>query len=137
MDLSLAVHVVGIILWIGGLMIVSTYLKSATAGGGEVLAAPTKKAWFGYVIPGFVMALLSGLYQISYRGMDFYRTQGWFHAKLTFVVLLIISTIMLSREVKRITTENQVNLGPVRAVQGITGLAFVVIVFLTILMKPH
>ena len=136
--ISIALHIVGIVMWAGGLMILTRFLKLFTSPGDgtPAVAAMANRVLHGYVFGGLVLALLTGLYQLSYRGFGFYMAQGWFHGKLTFVILLLVITGLVFTDVKKIKAGVPLSRGRVGALHGLTGLALLVIVFLTLLGSP-
>ena len=135
---SIALHIIGIVMWAGGLMIVTRFLKVFTeAGAGTpALGAMTSRVFHGYVLGGSVLALLTGLYQLLYRGAAFYFAQGWFHGKLTFILLLLVVTVLAFADVKKAKGGVTLARGRIGALHGLTGLALLGIVFLTVIGSP-
>ena len=136
--ISIALHIIGIVMWAGGLMIVTRFLKIFTnAGDGSAaLSAMVHRVFHGYVLGGSVIALLTGLYQLFYRGLGFYFAQGWFHGKLTLIVLLIVVTALTFADVNKVKSGVTLSRGRIGAMHGLTGLALLGIVFVTILGSP-
>jgi putative membrane protein len=94
MNLSYAIHTLGVVFWIGGLLFACKLIKVATEDA-PVLRVLSKKVAFGFIVPGFIITLLTGLHQLFAGGMGTYMKQGWMHAKLTLVALLFWSTAAL------------------------------------------
>ena len=119
-------------------MIVTRFLTVfTTAGDGTpALSAMVHRVFHGYVLGGSVVVLLTGLYQLFYRGLAFYFSQGWFHGKLTLIVLLIAVTVLAFADVNKAKRGVTLNRGKVAAMHGLAGLALLGIVFLTILGSP-
>jgi uncharacterized membrane protein len=107
MNISFALHIIGLALWVGGLMLLSRFMKSLATSqdSGRLSIEATyqvKKVFYRYVITGFVLSLLTGLYQIfAGPGLAVYMKQGWFHGKLPLLFLLIVATAMLAFEVNK------------------------------------
>ena len=94
MKVLLSFHIIGIVLWLGGLIVLSRFLSIFTeaGGGNEKSKSLSLKIFYGWVVGGFVIAVFSGLAQIYQGGISYYFSQGWFHTKITLVVLPIIVT---------------------------------------------
>ncbi len=135
MPVSIAFHLLGLVFWIGGLLFASSIIKYAPLGGPTAIQTLSKKTLFGYIVPGLLLMISSGLYQLMTGGLSVYMKQGWMHTKLTFIVILIWSTIMLSLALIRISKGQSVNpkIGSIH--HGIVALCLTVIIFLTII-KP-
>lgn len=135
LKVSIALHIIGIVMWVGGLMILTRFLKIFTVAGDgtPALAAMVSRVFFGYVLAGFGVAVLTGLYQISYRGFGFYMSQGWFHGKLTLIVLLLVVTGLTFADVKKVKGGVTLSRGRVGALHGMVHLVLLGAVFLTLL----
>lgn len=93
-ELAVAVHLIGVILWIGG---TATAAIVAIAGAREEGAVRTailsaaRRAMLMIATPGLLLAWIAGLaWLIPYFG-SLYARAGWMHGKLT---LLVIATAM-------------------------------------------
>lgn len=137
MQISLALHIIGIIFWVGALMIIPTFLRSVKIGvdpQAKIVGA-SRSAMFGYLLPGVLITVLSGFYQVSVNGAAYYFKQGWFHGKLTGVIILLIATGLLFAEIRRLSQGLDVRAARLGMIHGIAGLAFLANIFLTILMR--
>lgn len=134
-QISLGFHIIGIVLWIGGLMVTSGLIryfeKSDAAKSGPAYTALTKKYFFAMVLPGMILALLSGTYQLLTNGVSYYMQQGWFHGKLTLVILLLVTTLSVWFGVQRVQRGEVVNGKKYGMIHGVIGTLFLLIVFLT------
>ncbi len=143
MQISLAFHIIGIVLWVGGLMIGTRLMKAVLVDpeAGATLSVTQRsmlqRVFKGYILPGFILALGSGLYQIYTMGLAHYMRQGWFHGKLTLVLLLVIVTFLTGDTAARIARGEAINAKKLSAFHGIAGLCLVVIVFLTLLGRVY
>ena len=133
--ISLALHIIGIVMWVGGLLVLTRFFKLFTAAipKDESLAKLLGRIYYGYVVPGFLLALITGIVQLSYRGAQFYLAQGWFHAKLGLVLLLIVVTAVSFYDLKKVRSGKTLSRARVAALHGIVGLVLLVVVFLTVL----
>jgi len=138
MAYSLAIHVVGFVFWVGGLLVLTRLFKQLVVQGGLPEAArleaakAMKRGYFGFVIAGLTLTLLSGIYQLLERGMGFYMAQGWFHGKLTLVIVLIVASVVFGAQVKAAANGRPVKGGTVGMIHGLTSAALVLIAFLTL-----
>lgn len=131
---SFVIHIVGLVLWLGGLLILPRFMRVAASGGAAAnadLVAVIRKSWNIYVLQGLVVASLSGLYQLFSGGIAFYMKQGWFHGKLTLVVALLVATVLLGLEVRRLGESGIVQAGRLKAVRIIGIVSLLGIVALT------
>lgn len=99
----------------------------------DKLSSVVRRLYFGFVLAGLLLTVATGLYQLGMGGMGMYFKQGWFHSKLTLVVILFVVTGMLAFEVRKFSAGKILSGGKVMALHGITSICFVVIIFLTLL----
>jgi uncharacterized membrane protein len=132
MDISLAFHLIGIVFWVGGLLVVTRFARLCVVKPADAEFAGTiKKTWLLYVIHGLAFTFISGFYQLFSGGIGTYMKQGWFHSKLTFVLVLFVATVMLGLQMRRIGSGEVVSAKALRWVQILTAFSFVIIVFMT------
>ncbi len=132
----LALHIIGIVMWLGGMMITTRLFKifrSSSAGADSQWPNALMKLWRGFILPGALIVIVSGILQVLTNGVGYYMQQGWFHAKLTFVVLLVIATAFLGSEIKSYKEGNLEAGKNAMLLHGIAGLALLANVFLTML----
>jgi protoporphyrinogen IX oxidase len=88
----LVVHVVGIVMWVGGLMIVTLIFAQHTQETSpEAKSSLTKlegKLFKSMAGPGAFLALISGVGLTADNRQDLHAP--WLHLKLSFVLILII-----------------------------------------------
>ena len=131
-NLLLSIHIIAFIMWTGSLLISSRIIAlSAKNNQIDTIKTWSKKIVFGWMLPGMVISILTGLYQLTYKGVGFYMKQGWFHGKLTLIVLLIVISIML---IKFISNPKQDSKIPM-VIHGVSGLSMFLIVFMTMILK--
>ena len=133
--ISIALHIIGIVMWMGGLMVLTRFLKIATEGpqSNPAFGAMARRIYFGFGVGGCVLTLLTGLYQLISRGASFYMSQGWFHGKLTLVLLALIVTVIIGTLVSAVNAGRTISKGKVAATHGMIGLVLLLVVFATIL----
>ena len=139
MQWSFALHIIGIIFWLGGLLILTRFARVSSEPGAmsQQFRAIMRKSWFVYVIQGMVFTLLTGLFQLfAGGGPGFYFKQGWFHGKVTLVFVLIAATVMLGMEIKRISDSLPANPNRLRMIQILTIVSMLGIVLLTKVFRP-
>lgn len=129
---SLGVHVIGIVFWVGGLLFLTKLLKfAAREGASPALAAFMSRAVHGLVLAGAALTLLSGFYQLFFNGMAYYMKQGWFHGKLTLIILLVALTLVVWRDIARIGRGEAVTAGRAGMLHGFVSALLVITVLLT------
>ena len=134
MSISLSFHIVGLVFWAGGLIFLTRILK----GLSEAMHVPTavllKRCYFGFVIPGLVMGTASGIYQLLYKGLNFYfKETHWFHAKATLLIVLYVVTALVGTEIAKAAKGEIPSRGKVGALHGLSSGLVVLIVFLTLI----
>lgn len=138
MAYSLAIHVVGIVFWVGGLLVLTRMLKLSSVEGAlpdgarTEVAKMVKRSYFGLVIAGVVLSLVTGVYQILERGIGFYMAQGWFHGKLTLVIVLLVVTAVFGVQVRNAASGKPVKPGLVGMMHGLTSGILLVVALLTL-----
>jgi len=92
------------------------------------------RGFLGYVLPGAVITVITGLYQIlGGGGFAFYFAQDWFHGKVTLVLLMIGATVLFGIKTKAMSRGATVSKGVMMAIHGIAGLMLIGGVLLTVL----
>ncbi len=135
MAVSLAFHCVGFVLWLGGLMILTRFTALAQRSGdsAERFSQAAGRIYTGYILPGMAVVILSGLHQLTAGGASHYFQQGWFHGKLTLVLVLIVATVVYGFQVKNLRAGNWPSSATIHAVHGIAGATLIGAVFATFL----
>lgn len=135
MLISIALHIIGLTLWLGTLILISRLVAVVAADFEKHsgLVPFLSRAFKGYGFSGLALTLITGVYQLANRGVGFYMKQGWFHTKLTLVIVLLIVTAVLGASIAQLKRGETFSKGRGMALHGIAALCLVVIVFLTIL----
>lgn len=134
MQISLSFHIIGLVLWLGSLMMLTRFATTlAVADANSNLLNMIQRMWKFMGLSGLAMALLSGLHQFGSKGAAFYMSQGWFHTKLTLVIILFVISILFHLELKKVAAGGLAKKSKLMAMHGITGLCLIIIVFITML----
>lgn len=146
MDWLKAFHIIGIIVWMGGLVTLARLLghhaSLESSDARESLIQFEKRSYFWAILPGFLIALGTGLALLFHgggQGISFYLKpdMGWggtFHAKLLFVVVLIVFDQMVFWKMRKLHRDDEGSRGFFMAAHGIIGLLFIVV---TVLVKTN
>ena len=102
LQIAIALHLVGIIFWIGGMAARLILLNSAKSGASESVRSQFRQLQQGIhrmmEIPGSVMTLLAGGFLIHAAQVNFHLP--WFRAKIALVIGLIVVELLASRQIK-------------------------------------
>ena len=134
MSLSFSFHIIGIVMWLGGLLLITRFISILPEG--EVapeIGAGVKKMFYGWVMGGLALVTITGFYQFLSIGAGFYMKQGWFHAKLTLLIGLYLVSFLTMKKVKVVSEGMNLHPKKVMALHGITGLCLFAMVMLTFL----
>jgi len=81
------VHLLGVILWIGGIVAVAFAAGSAVDSAKQETAAALRAAALKVATPGMLLAWIGGLAMLVPHFMSLYVRAGWMHGKLALVVI--------------------------------------------------
>jgi len=86
-----ALHVIAVVCWFAGLFYLPRlfvyHAEAEDAVGRERFKVMERKLYRGIMWPSLVVTAVAGVWMLGLN-WDYYRTQGWLHAKLALVVLL-------------------------------------------------
>jgi len=136
MKVSLALHLIGIVFWLGSLIVLTRLLSLGSDVVPKInddLKRLSGKVFWGFSVGGLVLSTITGLYQITSSGVGYYMKQGWFHGKLTLVILLYGVTVVTAVQVKKFQFGAALSRKTVGILHGSSSLILVIAVFLTIL----
>lgn len=134
-----ALHVIGIILWMGGLFVLTRHAgQNAQLAAGdparEAFSVYERKSYYMGVLPGFLLTLVTGLWMLFEAPAQFLEADGpWgatFHIKLTLVVVLIAADQFFHFKMRKLHADGTGSKGAFMAAHGIVGLCFIAIVLL-------
>ena len=93
---ALVFHIVGFVLWIGGLLVATQVMASLTrqssAEVSNALARLETKLFKGVAHPGAAITVITGIIVVVLQ--PDYMRQGWLHAKLLLVAIVIALDII-------------------------------------------
>ena len=111
-----ALHVLGVIMWVGGTLTAAFATAFAPADGKTAVAAAARRAMLLVATPGLVLAWVAGLWVLLGRWGELYSTEGWMHAKLTLALVVTgIHGFVTGRLRKAATGQAQASAGVMRA----------------------
>ncbi len=95
-----ALHVIAVVCWFAGLFYLPRlfvyHAETADQPGRERFKIMERKLYRGIMWPSLVLTVVFGAWLLG-MNWDYYRTQGWLHAKLTLVALLIVYHFLCGR----------------------------------------
>lgn len=101
-QIAVVLHLVGIILWIGGIAARLILVNSSKSGVSENVRSQLYKIQrsihFMMEIPGVVMTVLAGGFLISAAQVNFHLP--WFRTKIVLVLGVIVVELLASRQIK-------------------------------------
>lgn len=142
LGLSLLLHVVGVVLWMGSLMAMSRalVLLAKRPGPGRPVLAELAGRLNIMALLGLGLTVGSGLYQLMLWPAGVFKNTRWMHHKLTAVIAVVvvhILTIRLQRKWRSLGENDALRPGPASALHGIAGLLLFAIVGLVYFSLPH
>lgn len=135
---SLFFHLIGMVMWVGGLMMLTRVMQVFTQpyDGTAMIVGIARRLWKGFVLTGLVLSLVSGIAQLVLGGgPGLYLQQGWFHGKITLVMVLFAVTLLVGFEVGKVRQGQLLTRGKLIALHAATGVVLVGIVFLSMVVK--
>jgi len=117
----LAVHVLSLLLWVGGLVSITRLLAGAGADDAPARATLARSArglYRSVASPWMGIALLTGLGMIgALHGEQF--KHGWFHGKFTLALVMLALHFVLGARVRRVEAQGltDADIGWVRTLQ--------------------
>jgi putative membrane protein len=100
-------HVLGLVFWVGGLLVTSMALtrhtQEASADARQALARLERIYLRGLADPGALLTILAGV-SLIVTNSSYYLHAPWLHIKLTFVLLLIGLHGIVAVRTKRFST---------------------------------
>lgn len=133
MRIILFFHVLGVILWMGALFVVSRLLAEHAADPekGEVLTNLEERLFSTVVHGGAAVVIATGV--LNVLNQPGYLRQGWLHAKLLLVLVMVVLDVRLYRRMQALHAEpSSVSRGEMFQLHGFIGLTLIAIVFLAV-----
>ena len=106
-----ALHIIAMVCWFAGLFYLPRlfvyHAMSEDQTSSERFCVMERKLYRGIMLPSMIATLIFGIWLISLNP-GYYFSQGWMHAKLTLVILLIGYHHVCGAQLKRFARgENQ------------------------------
>ena len=93
-------HLIAVVSWFAGLFYLPRlfvyHAMAVDAVGRERFVVMERKLYRGIMWPAMVVTLALGLWMLVLN-WEFYRTQGWMHAKLTLAALLVVYHLLCGK----------------------------------------
>ncbi len=101
--LAIATHLLGMVLWIGGVSAAALIAAAAAREGdaGKPAIAAARRAVLMLATPGMLLAWIAGLSYLVPNFTTFYARAGWMHGKLTLVLVLSAITGVLTGHLRK------------------------------------
>lgn len=137
----LALHLLGVVLWTGGLLNLTRILGYHAR---ESPSVRPRYSWlegrldFLVTVPGAVITVATGIAQAWADGAVYFRAATWLHVKLALVAIVAMMHVFVSRRHRALArgpTDVVMKRGPYAAVHGTLGLIVIAILFLAV-YKP-
>jgi putative membrane protein len=136
---ALVFHILGIVLWMGGLLI-STHLLAALADTSseearQALGRLLGKLFNSIAHPGAILTILAGMLLFS-ENPQYYLEATWMHVKLLLVAILVgldVATYVVFRAERG--GRKKAGRGALMALHGLTALVFLGVLIMVII-KP-
>lgn len=131
-----ALHVIAVVCWFAGLFYLPRlfvyHAQTEDTAGRERFKIMERKLYHGIMWPSLVLTVVFGAAMLG-QNMDYYRSQGWMHAKLALVALLVVYHLCCGHYLKAFAQDRNVK-GHVffRVFNELPVLALVAIVILVI-----
>jgi uncharacterized membrane protein len=103
-QIALVVHVLGILLWVGGTITAGWTAAGLVASGETKALSSVRSALLAIGAPGILLAFAGGLAQLIPNWSTLYAHAGWMHGKLTIGLVLAGLHGMLIGRVRKAAT---------------------------------
>lgn len=97
----LLLHLVGLILWLGGAACVALIAAGLAGSSEREHAAPLRRVALGVVTPGMLLAWIGGLGMAIPQWADVYSKAGWLHAKIGLALVAAALTGVLTGQLRK------------------------------------
>jgi len=128
-------HIVGVMLWIGGALSVALVAAAAEGEAKRSLATVSRSVALKVATPGMILAWIGGLVMFA-LSLDGYLTQGWMHGKITLGLIVAALTGVLTGRLRKAAEGQDVSPKSLR----IFGLVIAVLAILNVFLAlagPH
>jgi uncharacterized membrane protein len=123
-------HILSVIVWMGGMIIIPTLASSMSGNQGVVSANRVLFTWFRrFVTPAMIATLGLGLWAAQSGG---WFSDGWLQLKLLLVVGVTALHGIVSGRLRRASVSGEVDLSGLWKLSLLTGLLLLLIVLLVV-----
>lgn len=95
----LAVHIVGFVFWMGGLLagtiVMASHTREQSPEGRRALSTLEKRLLDGFALPGALLTILAGLAMVWIQPE--YLREPWLHFKLFLVLIMLVVHVVVAR----------------------------------------
>jgi protoporphyrinogen IX oxidase len=135
---TLVFHIIGLVFWLGGLLVVTRVLaihtEETSVETRATLSLLETRLFKGFTHPGAALMLITGIMLVSHD--PYYLRQHWLHAKLLLVAILIVLDLRLYFRARAFQAGKiQLTRGECMGMHGVIALVFVGIL-ICVLTKP-
>jgi protoporphyrinogen IX oxidase len=96
-----ALHLIFMVTWFAGLFYLPRlfvyHAMSADAISIERFKVMERKLYFGIMTPGMVLTFIFGIWMLTSYAWDVYHTNGWLHAKLALLGVLLVYHVVCGK----------------------------------------
>lgn len=133
---TLVFHLTGMVFWIGGMLFavqsLAFYSETADSAQRQAHTRAAARSMRALAHPGAALVIVTGVLMLSLEPA--FLQQGWLHAKLTLVVLMMGVDLLLNSQVRRMP-DMQITRARTRVFHSAVALLFFFILILA-LVKP-
>jgi uncharacterized membrane protein len=101
-----ALHLIGVALWMGGLLSVGALLYAAADAPDDARArfgGLGRSLYFTVSAPAMALAIICGLVMIFMQAPGYLKSQPWLHPKLTLVAVLFVLDHMMMHRLRKLS----------------------------------
>src|SRR3954468_19364438 len=124
-------HFLFLFIWVGSLLSLNCLLGYFSQ---EKKDPRLRSMYFFVDLPSMVVAVICGIFLFILKGAHF--NEGWFHMKLTFIILLVITDIITGRTICRLK-DGEGKKFKFKILHGLTILFLIGILFSVTVMKAR
>lgn len=135
-NIALIVHLLGLVLWIGGAITCSWIAASLVAAKETKALSSVRSALLAVVTPGILLAIMGGLARLIPFWSAEYAHAGWMHGKLTIGLVLAGMHGLLVNRVRKAATGTPVSPGVFVSIA--VGYAVLALIAMALaILRPH
>lgn len=134
-QVTLAIHVLAVIVWIGALASITLVLTApGSMGDSKIRGALARRIYLRAAVPAFLVAFVAGLTRLLHFWQSLYAHAHWMHGKLTAALVVIGLHHVLGARARKMADDGA-DAGPA-ATLGAVALASAAVVVVLVVLKP-